>query len=65
MIQINGKAFPWRTGMTVSDLLSEMGDPHPYAVVRINEQRITRPFFDTTVVPDDSEIFLIPLIAGG
>ena len=65
MIWIDGKTVPWRKCMTVSDLLAELGDSHPYAVVRINEQRITRPFFDTTVVPDDSEIFLIPLIAGG
>jgi sulfur carrier protein ThiS len=58
MIQVAGKQIAWREGMTISDLL-------PYAVVRINEQYVTRPNFEHTFVPDDAEIFLIPMIAGG
>ena len=51
--------------MTVSDLLEELKDPHPYAVVRINQQYVTRPNFEQTYVPDDSEVYLIPMVAGG
>ena len=65
MIQVAGKQVAWREGMTVSDLLNLLQDPHPYAVVRINEQYITRPNFEKTFVPDDVEVFLIPMIAGG
>ena len=65
MIQVAGKRVAWREGMTVSDLLDEIEDPHPYAVVRINDQYVTRPNFDLTFVPDDSEVFLIPMVAGG
>ena len=65
MIQVAGKQMAWREGMTVSDLLDALKDPHPYAVVRINEQYVTRPNFEHTSVPDDAEVFLIPLIAGG
>ncbi len=65
MIQVAGKQITWREGMTVSDLLDELEDPHPYAVVRINEQYVTRPNFEHTFVPDDVEVFLIPMIAGG
>ena len=65
MIQVAGKQVVWREGMTVADLLAEIKDPHPYAVVRINEQYITRPNFEHTLVPDDAEVFLIPMIAGG
>jgi thiamine biosynthesis protein ThiS len=65
MIQVAGKQMAWREGMTVSDLLDELEDPHPYAVVRINEQYVTRPNFEHTSVPDDAEVFLIPMIAGG
>jgi thiamine biosynthesis protein ThiS len=65
MIQVAGKQMAWRDGMTVSDLLDELKDPHPYAVVRINEQYVTRPNFGLTFVPDDAEVFLIPMIAGG
>jgi thiamine biosynthesis protein ThiS len=65
MIQVAGKQMAWREGMTVSDLLDALEDTHPYAVVRINEQYITRPNFEHTAVPDDAEVFLIPMIAGG
>jgi sulfur carrier protein ThiS len=51
--------------MTVADLLKEIGDPYPYAVVRINEKAVSRPNFETTLVPDNVEVFLIPMIAGG
>jgi thiamine biosynthesis protein ThiS len=65
MIEVAGKQLKWREDMTVSDLLDELKDPHPYAVVRINHQYVTRPNFEHTLVPDESEIFLIPMIAGG
>ena len=65
MIQVAGKPHPWHDGMTVSDLLEELDDSHPYAVVRINEQYISRPNFEQATIPDDAEVFLIPMIAGG
>jgi thiamine biosynthesis protein ThiS len=65
MIQVADKQMAWREGMTVSDLLDALEDPYPYAVVRINEQYVTRPNFEHTSVPDDAEVFLIPMIAGG
>ena len=65
MIQVAGKQMAWQEGMTISDLLDELKDPHPYAVVRINEQYVTQPNFEHTVVPDEAEVFLIPMIAGG
>jgi sulfur carrier protein ThiS len=65
MIQVAGKQIAWREGMTVSDLLKELEDTQPYAVVRIGHQYVTRPNFEQTFVPDDVEVFLIPMIAGG
>ena len=65
MIQVAGQQIAWKEGMTVSDLLAALKDPHPYAVVRINEQYVTQPNFEHTLVPDDAEVFLIPMIAGG
>ena len=65
MIQVAGKQITWREGMTVADLLDELQDPHPYAVVRINEQYVTRPNFEHILVPDGAEVFLIPTVAGG
>jgi sulfur carrier protein ThiS len=65
MIRVGKRNLPWHEGMTVSDLLKEMGDPYPYPVVRIKEKTITRPYFDQTLVPDKSEVFLLSTIAGG
>ncbi|MFO7739123.1 MAG: sulfur carrier protein ThiS [Desulfatiglandaceae bacterium] len=65
MIKVKGKDFAWREGMSVADLLTELNDAYPYAVVRVNNTLVSRPDFDRTLVPDNSEIFLIPMIAGG
>jgi thiamine biosynthesis protein ThiS len=65
VIKVSDQTVAWHDGMTISDLLSELDDPHPYAVVRINENYVSRPNFDKTIIPDDSEVFLIPMIAGG
>jgi len=65
VIKVSDKTITWYEGMTISDLLRELDDPHPYAVVRIDQNYISRPNFDNTTIPDDSEVFLIPMIAGG
>jgi thiamine biosynthesis protein ThiS len=65
MVLVEGREFHWREGMTVADLLDELGDPYPYAVVRINDTVISGPDFATAPVPRGSEVILIPLIAGG
>jgi molybdopterin converting factor small subunit len=46
-------------------LLNKINDAHPYAVVRINDKYVSRPNFDKTTIPDNCEVFLIPMVAGG
>lgn len=65
MIKINGKEHFWYEGMTIKDLLKNLNNSHLYAMVRINEKHISMPYFEKTLVPDNSEVFLIPMIAGG
>lgn len=65
MIKVNGEKHPWREGMTLADLLNDLGDPFSYAVARINKKQVSAPHFEKSVIPDDSNIFLIPMIAGG
>lgn len=65
MIRVRGKDLPWQEGMTVADLLNNLRDPYPYVAVRINDKHVSRPNFEKTLIPDHSEIFPIPLIAGG
>jgi len=65
MITVSGKSYTWREGMTISELLDVINDSHPYAVVRINDTYVSRPNFDKTLIPDNAEVFLIPMVAGG
>ena len=65
VIRVGEKEIPWREGMTVADLVRELNDPYPYAVVRVNEKTVSRPNFDKVIVPDQAEVFLIPMVAGG
>lgn len=65
MIRVSGKQLHWRQGMTIADLLEEMEDTNPYAVVRVNDKYVSRPDFEETIIPDDAEVLLIPMIAGG
>ena len=65
MITLDGEQMPWQKGMTVSHLLQEIADAHQYAVIRVNGRYVSRPSFDTHVIPDNAEIYLIPMIAGG
>ena len=65
MIRVNGKKHSWHEGMTIKDILKDLSDSHLYAVVRINDKHISRPHFEKTLIPDNSEVFLILMIAGG
>lgn len=65
MIKVNGEKHSWYEGMTIKDLLNNFNKSHLYAVVRINDKHISRPYFEKTLIPDNSEVFLIPMIAGG
>jgi sulfur carrier protein ThiS len=65
MIKVADLTIDWHAGMTISDLLIEINDPHPYAVVRIDQTYVSRPNFDKTTIPDNAEVYLIPMVAGG
>ena len=65
MIKVDDRSFPWYEGMTVADLLRDMGETHPYPVVRVNTRYVSQPDFDATRIPDKAQVHLIPMIAGG
>lgn len=65
MIRVAGKEHPWRPGMTVADLLRESEDAYDCPVVRVNDHYISRPNYEATPIPDEADVFFIPMIAGG
>ena len=65
MIRVGDRQIRWREGLTVTDILKELGDPYLYSVARVNGRLVSSPNFENSLVPDNAEIFLIPLISGG
>jgi thiamine biosynthesis protein ThiS len=65
MVRVDGRELEWHEGMTVADLLRGLADLYPYAVVRIDGRVVTAPEFDKAPVPDNAEVSLLHLIAGG
>ena len=65
LIKVDEKAVAWQEGMTVSHLLAVLGETYDYAVVRVNDQVVSRPHFDQTTIPDGAQVYLIPMVAGG
>ena len=65
MIRVGERQVEWHDQMTVSDLLSALGETYEYAVVRIDDRVVSRPNFHCTLVPDGCQVYLIPLVAGG
>jgi len=65
VIRVGEREVDWQEGMTVSGLLEALGETFAYAVVRIDDKVVSRPNFDRTLVPDNCQVYLIPLVAGG
>jgi len=65
MLRVNDAETPWQEGMTVRDLLNGLEDDHDYAVIRVNGKYVSKPHFDEYQIPDNAEIYLIPMVVGG
>ena len=65
MILVDEKKMEWFHDMSVKDVLDRMEHTEFCAVIRLNGSLVSSPFFQTTRVPDNAEIHLLPLVAGG
>ena len=65
MIRVDDCDMSWREGMTIADLLKELPDTGQCVVVRLNDKFVSSPDFEKTLIPDQAQMFLIPMIAGG
>ncbi len=66
MITINRRdSLPWREGMTVQDLLDAMTYTFPRIVVSINGVLVQHDAHTETLVPDEADVRVIHLMAGG
>ncbi len=66
MITVNQKhRLPWHAGMTIREVLHRMRYIYPHLIVRVNGEVVMEEAYDTYLVPDESEVLVIHLMAGG
>ncbi len=66
MITINKKhTLPWREGMTVRDVLTTMNYTFPHIIVVINGVIVRHDTYETTPIPDNADVRVVHMIAGG
>ncbi len=65
MIKVGDQTMTWQPGLTLAQVMESLEQGHLYAVVRLNGQLVSRPNFAKTRVPEEADIQLLPLIAGG
>lgn len=66
MITVNKRhPLPWHAGMTVRDVLTAMRYTFPHIIVVINGAVVRHDAYDTTTVPDQADVRVVHMIAGG
>jgi len=65
LIEVDEKQVQWSENMTIASLLKTLDNVDSCAVVRLNGRLVSSPKFTETLIPDNSKIQLLPLVAGG
>ncbi len=66
MITINQRdELPWQAGMTVQEILDTMSYTFPRVIVSIDGVVVPHDKYAVTPVPDDADVRVIHLMAGG
>jgi sulfur carrier protein len=66
MIQVNNRhELEWEAGLTVSDILKRMNYTFPHIIVSVNGDIVRQEEYADYVVPDEADVRVIHLIAGG
>jgi len=66
MITVNKhRPLPWREGITVRDMLAAMRYTFPHIIVVINGEVVPHDAYNTTTIPDDADVRVVHMIAGG
>ncbi|MCP4723080.1 MAG: sulfur carrier protein ThiS [Desulfobacteraceae bacterium] len=65
MIEVDEIKMQWSKEMTIASILKQVEAARFCSVVRLNGRLVSSPKFSATLVPDNSIIQLLPLVAGG
>lgn len=64
-MKVNGEIFEFREGMTVSNLIAEMGFSEAMVAVEINLDILPRDSFSSTVLKENDCIEVVRFVGGG
>lgn len=65
VITAKGKRLEWHEGMTVREVLTRLGYNFPSLLVRVNGTVVRRREWDGFLVPDEAQVEVKPIVAGG
>lgn len=64
-MKVNGEMFEFREGMTVSNLIAEMGFSEAMVAVELNLDILSRDSFSSTVLKENDCIEVVRFVGGG
>ena len=64
-MKVNGEIFEFREGMTVSNLIAEMGFSEAIVAVELNLDILPRDSFSSTVIKENDCIEVVRFVGGG
>jgi sulfur carrier protein len=64
-ILVNGQPIETRDGLTVEDLLRELGVRREFTAVALNREVTARSAYETTVLRDGDRVEIVRPMAGG
>ena len=65
MITVNSKELPWKSGMTVADVLKAMNYDYALIAVSVNDQFVAQDDYDTFIVEDNAVVKALHICHGG
>ena len=64
-MKVNGEIFEFKEGMTVSNLITEMGFSEAMVAVELNLDILPRDSFSSTVLKENDCIEVVRFVGGG
>ncbi|MBF1163069.1 MAG: sulfur carrier protein ThiS [[Eubacterium] sulci] len=64
-MKVNGEIFEFKEGMTVSNLIAEMGFSEAMVAVELNLDILPRDSFSSTVLKENDCIEVVRFVGGG
>ena len=64
-VTVNGRAVEWEDQMTIQKLLEEIKFSHRLFIVKMNNKVIKKELYSTLIVPENADLTIMRLVAGG